>query len=235
MTGFGYMKAQTVDSTGGVGTQNKVSPNGLLDNIFDQYGNKYSLGDLFVGASNRNGSGVNQPSSLLCQPGYFNLYFEVGSGMEGNSAIELARRAVICQVFTDISDFIESPLETNGQNNRVNIWIRNINQIDANSANSGVLGLATAFYNVPQNNAAGFGGIADNEIWKTIHSGVDSYTNVASPLVTQGGVNTSGGTFYHGYAAFNFNNATINWNTDLGSALSPAGLYDLYSVAYFEN
>lgn len=234
ITTFSSVNAQTLDSTGGFGTANKISPNGIFDNVFDQYGNKYSLGDIVAGANYRGSGGVNQPSSLLCAPGYFNLYFEAGCGMDGNTAVEVARRAVICQVFADISDFIESPLETNGQNNRVNIWIRNINQIDANSANSGVLGLATAFYNVPQNNVAGFGGIADNEIWKTIHSGSDSYTNVASPIVTQGGVNTSGGTFYHGYAAFNFNNATINWNTNLGIASSPAGLYDLYSVALHE-
>ena len=41
------------------------------------------------------------------------------------------------------------------------------------------------------------GGILDGEIWKTIHLGVDSYTNVLN------GTNL----FYHGRVAFNFNDS----------------------------
>jgi len=202
--------AQTLDSITGSFSPNQVSPDGILDAVFDQYGNKYSLDDIKVGNTKANSQGVMKTSSLLCTSGYFNLYFEVGCGMEGTSTAETDRRNVICQVFSDISAFVNSPLSNPGNNNRVNIWVRDINQIVSGSSTSGVLGLATAFYNVPQNTAAGFGGIADNEIWKTIHTGTDSYINVASPLVTAGGVNSSGGTFYHGMMAFNFNNSGIN-------------------------
>ncbi len=211
------------------------SPDGLLDNVFDQFGNHYKLNELKVGASTSDSLGTNQKTStLLCPSGYFNLYFETGSGMEGNTAIETARRNVICQVFSDISTFINSPLQSSGNTNRVNIWIRDINQIVSNSNISGALGFATAFYNVPQNATAGFGGIADNEIWKTIQNGTDSYVGVTSPLSTQGGINSSSGTFYHGMMTINFNNPGTNWNTNLGISASPSGLFDLYSIALHE-
>lgn len=226
--------AQTLDSITGSFSPNQISPAGILDAVFDQYGNKYSLDDIKVGNTKANSQGIQKTSALLCTSGYFNLYFETGSGMDGTSTAETDRRNVICQVFSDISAFINSPLSNIGNTNRVNVWVRDISQIVSSPSTSGVLGLATAFYNVPQNNTAGFGGIADNEIWKTIHTGTDSYINVASPLVTAGGVNSSGGTFYHGMMAFNFNNSGINWNTNLSLASSPSSLYDLYSVALHE-
>ncbi|MFN7332196.1 MAG: hypothetical protein ACK5SB_04310, partial [Flavobacterium sp.] len=81
------------------------------------------------------------------------------------------------------------------------------------------LGLASSYY-LPTPNG---GGILDGEIWKTIHLGVDSYTNVLN------GTNL----FYHGRVAFNFNDPSINWNTNL-SINSPSNLYDLYTVILHE-
>ncbi|MEE9373248.1 MAG: hypothetical protein V3V00_09370, partial [Saprospiraceae bacterium] len=44
---------------------------------------------------------------ILCvNSGYFNLYFEPGCGMEGNTTVEIARRDVLCQLFSDLSNFI---------------------------------------------------------------------------------------------------------------------------------
>lgn len=211
-----------------------ITPNGYLDAVFDQYGKQYGLNELRIGETYIDSIGNKKTSSILCTAGYFNLFFETGCGMDGSSAIEISRRNVACQVFTDISAFINSPLSSSGNPTKVNIWVRDIGQIIANPSTSGVLGLATSFYNLPQNNTPGFGGIVDNEIWKTIHTGVDSYSGVISPLSSVGGTNSSSGTFYHGMMAFNFNNAGINWNTNLGIALSPSGLYDLYSVILHE-
>ena len=125
-----------------------------------------------------------------------------------------ARRAIICKVFEDISNFITSPLSTTG--NKVNIWIRNIANMNAPS---GTLGLASSYY-LPYANV---GGILDGEIWKTIHLGVDSYTNVLN------GTNL----FYHGRVSFNFNDPSINWNTNL-AINTPSNLYDLYTVILHE-
>ncbi len=199
-----------------------LSPSALMDTVFDRFGNKYNLRDIKVDTVRR--SNPLGRTVQLCSAGYFDLYFETGSGMEGNFSPEIDRMAVLCQVFSDISDFIPSPLTTNGFNNRVKIWVRNINNIPG--VPSAVLGLASPFYNLPSNTT---GSITDNEIQKTIRSGIDSYTGVYSPLISVG--SGSSGLFYHGIVAFNF---TYPWNTNLGAAFAPPGQHDLYSVALHE-
>ena len=215
VTGYSQSKPEEIN----------VTPNGVLDKVFDQTGKEYALSDLLV---NRSGVTLINCSSTS----YFNLYFEVGSGMENASdPAHIARRAVVCKVFEDLSNFINSPLSTNG--NRVNIWVRNINNVF--TAPNGILGLATGFYNVPS--ITSIGGIADNEIWKTIHTGSDSYLNSTVPLTVLGGSNNQSGLFFHGMVTFNFNttNTTaINFNTNLTATTVPAGEFDLYSAVLHE-
>lgn len=210
-----------------------LTPDGKLDNVFDRYGKKIPLSDLLI---DKKGGGTKAVGPL-CSSGYFDLYFEVGSGMEGNSSIEQARRAVICQVFSDIAQFIQTP----NPNIHVNILVKNINPVlngydpitNPNpAASSGVLGLATSYYVLPSLGPNIIGGIADNEIWKTINSGFDSYTNVASPLSSTPSSNNGSG-YYHGMVALNFNNPSFNWHLDLSQNTSN-GLYDLYSVILHE-
>ncbi len=215
-----------------------MSPNGLMENVFDQMGNKYKLSDVFITPTKISKTGATLTTSSPIAAGYFNLFFEVGSGMENETVDPLfARRNVIIKVFEDISAFINSPLATNGLNNKVNIWVRAINEI--NGVPSNALGLATSFSNLPHNTTNGFGGIADNEIWKTIHTGVDSYTNVTSPLITAGIYTGIPGVFYHGMLSFNFNNDPLtnlpyyNWNTNR-SVLANSTQYDLYTIVLHE-
>ncbi len=223
--------------------QTILSPNGILDDVFDHYGRKYKLSDLIIAKETKDGKGTTAKTTLItCNSGYFNLYFETGCGMEivGNPTHD-ARRAVVCKVFEDLSNFINSPLSTTGK--KVNIWIRNINNvITAPNTPDGVLGLASSFYTMPYNTTSGFGGIVDNEVWKTIHTGNDSYTNVSSPLSSTGISSGSSGIYYHGMAAFNFNttdnpsipnNPAINWHTNLSTNAS-SNLYDLYTVLLHE-
>lgn len=191
-----------------------LSPEGKLETIYDNQGNQFKLKDILINAPKN--SGVLNTTNLKCSTtSYFNLYFEPGCGMEDiTNPTHNARRAVMCKVFEDISNFITSPLSTTG--NKVNIWVRNIANM---SVPSGTLGLVSSYY-LPTPNV---GGILDGEIWKTIHLGVDSYTNVLN------GTNN----FYHGSVSFNFNDPSINWNTNL-SINSPSNLYDLYTVILHE-
>jgi len=199
-----------------------LSPNGTFDHIYDRFGNSLLLDEIKIEAQERNG--IDKTTSS-CSAGYFNLYFEANSGMEGNSTLEVDRRNVICQLFNDLSQFIvpADPGVT------VNIWVRDISAIIPNPSSTLVLGLASSYYTLPAN-APAYTGIIDNEIWKTINSGTNSYTNVTSPLLSTDGPNPA---FYHGAMAFNFSNASINWHTDL-TQTTPAGAYDLYTIALHE-
>jgi len=101
-----------------------LSPDGVLDTLGDRFGNTYNLSDIIIdddARKERGGSG-NRNNLLCTNSGYFNLYFETGAlGPIGTTqAILDARRNVFCQVFADLSAFIQSPLTSNG--NKVNIW-----------------------------------------------------------------------------------------------------------------
>jgi hypothetical protein len=226
---FGLLAVAMPSAAWGQQQITKLSPNGLLEDVFDHYGNHYTLNDLRVGADIITPAGTTNKSTLMCNSGIFDLYFEAGSGMESITApVHIARRNVVCQVFSDLSDFIN----TSGNAAHVNIWVRNINLLPNTSPNQ--LGLATGFYNLSQNNSPNSARIADNEIWKTIHTGIDSYTNTVSPINIQNTSPNPSGSFYHGMVAFNFSNPSIiSWNTSLTNQASN-GLYDLYTVVLHE-
>lgn len=203
-----------------------LSPNGLFDNVYDQQGNQYNLTDLLI--AKQNTTTLQRSVLVTCSnTSYFNLYFEPGCGMDSNTdPVHIARRAVLCKVFEDISNFITSPLTTTG--NKVNIWVRNIANISGVPA--GTPGLSR-YYIVQPSGMTSVSGILDNEIWKTIHSGVDSFANTVYPLVPNSSSTSTPGMFYHGMIAFDF--TSFNWNTIL-SITSPPTSFDLYSLALHE-
>ncbi len=210
--------------------------NKLLNEVFDNYGNKYSLTDIKIVKKERDVQIQNRFVDTTCDSGIFRLHFTSGSGMiDGEHPNAASRRSVICQVFHDISEFINSPLKTNGLNNKVEIWVRDINDLVSSPSTSNVLGIASGFYNLPSSNPPPvvLGGIADNEIWKTIHTGIDSYTNVSFPIIPAGSSTEISGLYYHGLVAMNFHNNTFNWNYDLSNPASSSQI-DLYSVVLHE-
>lgn len=221
-----------------------LSPEGRLENVYDRFGRKFSLSEIQVTTASNvySRSTSNGVTTLMCSSGMFDLYFDTGSGMENTGiASHNARRAIVCQVFQDLSDFINSPLKNPGNTKRVNIWIRNIDQIlPANllpSSTSGVGGVASGFYNIPTDQNVTNGAILDTEIWKTIHTGNDSFTNVAFPMITYGNSQSTSGPFFHGYLSINFNNPNTIWNTDLNvfdSATGLTGKIDLYTTVLHE-
>lgn len=195
------------------------TPDGLLDNVFDNEGKHYSLNEIAI----RTGDGVPTAYATVpatCSSGYFQLYLQAGCGMEGSDATSVARLNVLCQVLQDISSFVTSPCATTGQ--KVNIWVKA-------GLSGGAGGVATPFYNVPYSPT--MSGITDNTIWLTLNSGKDAFASVAAPLATSGG-GASGTTFFHGSIAFNFS-GSVSWHTDLTTP-TPAGKHDLYTVALHE-
>jgi hypothetical protein len=183
------------------------TPSGIFDNVFDKDGNIYKLSEITAGKNYVSKSGATTSNTLLCTSGIFELYFETGCGMENTTiTIQNQRRAILCQAFQDISDFINTPLKNVGNTNKIKIWIRNpANLTPAMPATAA--GAASAFYNLPIFTSAlpaqglpYISGIVDNEIWKTIHTGINSFTNTVFPIIS---TQTNTG-FYHGWASFNF-------------------------------
>lgn len=229
LSGLASANSNTFDIIDNSQTQETIySPNGVLENVLDSYGNVYKLSDLLIPNTSGSSSRLSAPP-FSCSNSIFNLYFETGCGMDNMAdPTQDARRALVCKFFEDLSNFLttsSSPLVVSG--NKVNIWVRNINNVG--SIPSNVLGVASSFYNLPISSYAG--GIVDGEIWKTIHSGVDSYTNVAAPIQATNQTPAIGPTFYHGMIAFKFTG--VNWNTDL-SQVASSTQYDLYSVMLHE-
>ncbi|MEI8280478.1 MAG: T9SS type A sorting domain-containing protein [Bacteroidota bacterium] len=211
-----------------------ITPNGLLDTVFDRFGNKMSLASIAIDSkiramadSNTDNLAAKTTNStpFSCGSGYFQLWLDVNCGLDGSSSAAIARRNVFCQVLNDLSAFIPSPLTTSG--NKVNIWVRNLSTIPGVPYNA--LGLATSFYNLPY--APALSGIVDNTVWTTIHTGKDAFTNVVAPLTSSGWYPMGVADFFHGYVAFNF--GAVNWHTDMTTA--PAtGEFDLYTVVLHE-
>lgn len=222
------------------------SPEGLFDKVVDSYGNTFNLTEIIAGKTYLDKNSVPSTNVLLCTSGIFALYFESGCGMEivGN-LLHDKRRAIVCQAFQDYSDFINTPLKNIGNTNKVRIWIRNFNNISPSMQLSGSSASA-GFYNLPINitnstsTGAGTGvntnirgGIADNEVWKTINTGVNSYQNTALPITS----NSFGMDFYHGLISLNFTQVP-NWNYDFSKYNVATGFingdFDVYGTVAHE-
>ena len=195
--------------------------NGSMDTIYDMFGNKKTLSDIQFNIAENGNPNVLGNTTFSTSCGYFNVYYAANSGMElPTNQNHINRRAVICQVLSDVSALIVSPLSSN-PNVKVNFLV------DQQSVASsiGAAGAATAYYAQASSPTYTNPGIADNEIWKTIHSGQNSYIGVAAP------VNLAISGFYHGYMAFDF--TSMNWNEQLTAAPSST-VMDLYTVALHE-
>lgn len=217
---FSFLSIAQIDST------TTLTPGGNLESVFDHYGNKYDISEIQIDTITLlNGIPKNNFGGSC---GYFNVYYAQNSGM-GNFSdpIHQERRDVICQLLMDISDFI-IPADTGVT---VNILVADTTIFPVSPSTANILGLASGFYVLP-NTAPSFSGIADNEIWKTVNNGQDSYQNVTGQLTTPNQFG-SVSNFYHGVMAFNFENSSINWHLDLTTPTS-SGLYDLYTVALHE-
>ncbi|WP_317896834.1 hypothetical protein [Aurantibacillus circumpalustris] len=146
---------------------NQITPSGIFDNVHDRFGSTFDLADMRIGAGRYSLNTVNSVSNT-CIAGYFKLHFESGSYLDQNSAA----RTVACQVFSDLSALINSPLSALSNTTYVNIYCNN----------GPGLGTGTPYYVLPGNPTNGSQGILDNQVWKTIITGVDAYSNLPVTL-----------------------------------------------------
>lgn len=143
----------------------QLSPAGLLETNFDHYDTSYPLANLQIGATT---------NYTVVQAGIFDIYYAANSGMEGNSTANSQKRNVINKVFSDLSDFLDTPLKTIPNAPKIKIWIQNFTAVQSHAYND--IAYGTSFYNVPKN--MGTDAIADNQLWQMINSGKDPYHKV---------------------------------------------------------
>ena len=173
--------------------------------VFDRFGNPSSIQDITK-------SEEELQKITSCQAGFFNMTFEDdGTGIGFDDPVEgPARRNVLCQVFTDLSELIAPAVNPcDGTLPVVEIQVKP----SITDTTTGVLGAASPYYRT-----CGNSGIIHSEVFKTINGGVNSLINI-------------GGTF-HGYIIINFS-GTFNWHLDLDT-LPPGNKYDLYSLIIHE-
>lgn len=213
------------------------TPNGIFDSIFDNDGRVYKLSDIQINQQNLGKGQQATAKSVPFNAGIFELYFEDGCGMETvGDPLHDQRRAIILQAFQDISDFINTPLKDAGNTNKVKFWVRNPTTLGL-PANAG--GSASSYYSFPayssglSSQSLDIKGILDNEVWKTIHTGVDSYSNSVFPIFNT----NEAGNFYHGWACFNFA-GSVNWNLDYtkydAATSYPLNAIDFYTTVVHE-
>lgn len=197
--------------------QLQFTPGGYFDKPLDQFGQAYQLQTLNI-------QGYN-PDSLVnnkegCIAGYFILHFETGSGFEGFNSGNIERSEVISQVFTDISNFIVSPLDST--NEKVHIWIRSIDSTHIAAPASNLLrATGSSYYLIPDITDASVGAITDGAVWRTLQTGASAYTGITTPL-------NANNLFFHGYMAVNFSNTSLSWNKNL-LVNAGTGEIDLYT------
>ncbi len=200
-----------------------------VDTVLDNYGKKHSFADINLDKKIDMGGGATIAAyPTTCTAGYFDIYYEVGCGMEGNTPVEQARRNVVCQVYTDLSNWINSPLSfnTNPLTNKVKIAIRPYSSFSV----TGAIGVGTHLLLPPPTTGSSLTNfVLDHAVWKTIITGTDAAAMQAYPA--QIPPNT-----YHGAMGFDFNGLNgsgCSFNYTLANAPSSTE-YDFYQLVLHE-
>jgi Secretion system C-terminal sorting domain len=225
-----------------------LTPGGVMDTVYDDLGRKLPLTKLLVNPKTNNiqGRGINvyntAAQNFVCTAGNFELYFTDGCGFIDNSPNSVAIRDVICKAYTDVSNFITWGQQANVQTDKVRVLIGSFAEF--NLGGNTALGVALAYHSAGPLYAPAKPCIVDNQVWKTITSGVDAFTGTTLPLI--GATSNQPAILFHMQMALQEKpTLTSNWFTDL-AALPPVPanppipgqvtpkVYDLYSVVLHE-
>lgn len=202
-------------------TLTPAGPGNAFDYVHDRFGNSYPLQHVAIGAGRPIGgqNSVTAVPSQTCSAGYFQLYFAPGSYYDNNTAAQ----TLLCQLFSDISNFINSPLTNpsiNTTNYKINIYVDN--------EPTGALATASSLFLFPSSPSNPNSGIVDNLVYKAIQTGKDPYASI--PM----GVFANGPNFYCAYVKTNPAPPNGTWNLSINSPTIGANEYDLYSVMLHE-
>jgi hypothetical protein len=136
------------------------------------------------------------------------------------------RRAVVIQVFRDISELLGGNLPNNPYTGTPQFVQVNIKQ-SLNSSGNAVLGQGGQFFQEPGNL-----GIVYGNVWGFINSEVDPYWNLNDPAFVSVPVPPMyGAGYYHGELLVNFGHPFYLGTNDVNV---PAGDFDLYTVVLHE-
>ena len=205
-----------------------VSEGGLLDTLYDGFGNKIPILSASINSGKQMGfqGNVNAgiPSSS-CSAGYFNLYFAQNMVFGAVQIPSLVAQAqgVVCQVFTDFSGFINThSLSVNpAVGPKINILI--------GSSTSGNVASASPLYVFPPSPSNPNQGYIDGLVHQMLLTSADPYLTL--PITFTNSANFSSG-FFHGY--LNFSPSTQHdFNLSI-TAAATGNLNDLYTVTLHE-
>ncbi len=199
-----------------------LTPGGKFDAVFDRFGEQYALADLGLRSPRPLGTSsytIATVPTTSCTAGYFNLYFAPGSVAFVTGTNSAISQSIICQVFKDLSGFINSTLSYTGTTNRINIY--------CDDAGGSFLGLASPFFVFPANTTNTAQGIMDGMVYKALTSGVDPYSLLP---ITSFSTNGTGG-FYHAVIKAN---PLQPWNFAVNTTTANSADYDFYSIMLHE-
>jgi hypothetical protein len=188
-----------------------VSPGGVFDIVFDQFGNQYSLANLSLN-STRNIGGPNNTiasNSGSCLAGYFTLWFTQGSLFDTSAHAQ----TIICELFRNYSGFINSSIAPGSINIKCG---------DVTSGNASGQGIS--YFVLPLNPSNPNPGIVMSQMQKALITGADPYVNI--PINFYNATN-----FYHASILANPNTA---WTYSLNSISTGSLNVDFYSIMLHE-
>jgi len=161
-----------------------------FDYVADGSGNKFRLLDINVDSpnpfgKNTGGGTTTVNSAASCQAGYFTLHYNPTSFLSSNTN-SLALQNVICQVFSDISNLIISPLSAVTNSAPIHILCSNLNA-------SGYAATGEAIFAYPNNPINPNQGFILSEVQRSIQSGLPPYSNLSAVSAP------AAASFYAGY------------------------------------
>jgi hypothetical protein len=202
-----------------------LTPKHMFDTLSDRFGNKYNLADLSLLSTRPFGGGttISSVPSESCSAGYFVLFFAPNTIFTSGTFSSQAQ-TVMCEVFKNISGFINSPLSfLPGVGPKINIYCDNM-------TSGNFLAQASSIFAYPNLPASNTPGIIDGLVYKMLTSGIDPYSGIPS---TNFSFNLPGqNNFYHGLVEVNPNVAS--WNFNLATTTIGNSDNDFYTVMLHE-